>query len=68
MKKYKEIITYSINPQSLLTIVNGKWSLRNDKYQRPLLKNIGTVTIQTNFAIFIEHMTTLSAKEKQAMK
>ena len=49
------------NPQSLLTIVNGKWSLRNLKFEELVFWNIVPPTIQTNLVTSVEHITMLLA-------
>ena len=49
------------NPQSLLTIVNGKWSLRNLNLEDLVLWNTEPPTMQTNLVISVEHITMLLA-------
>ena len=49
------------NPQSLLTIVNGKWSLRNLNLEDLVFWNTEPPTMQTNLVISVEHITMLLA-------
>ena len=54
-------LPFTGNPQSLLRIVNGKWSLRNLKFEELVSWNKGQLTIQTNLVISVEHITMLLA-------
>ena len=54
-------LPFTGNPQSLLRIVNGKWSLRNLKFEELVFWNIVPPTIQTNLVTSVEHITMLLA-------
>lgn len=62
IEEQERTLEQKLHHQSLLTKVNGKWSLRNSKYLSTVLKNRRSLIIANTVAICRHPMTTFIAK------